>query len=352
MLKKININIEKDDTSLNDYLFCLSEFGIIPNKISIFNVYDINPFAKFIDTISTKEISNIDIIPTGDGYIINKKRFVKIDTNIYLSFIEYDKESDLGIITDIIIYYLNDSKEKVDSLIKSMSEFIVDYQDSNVEHRFNILTIGEDGLQLDPIDILQSGCDNIKLHYNDDVISKSKKITNLIKKEKKGLSIIYGERGVGKTTLLSNIVSNIDKLCIFIPSNMIDITINSSDFKNFIKRYKNSILIIDDCEMFFTNTYTKSNLFTNNLLQMVDGFSSDIDNLHIIIVLNIEDINDVDPILLDCNNIMDIIEIGRLKNNKVKKLCSFLNQKNKFYNPRLIDVIKKKSDNSIIEMGF
>jgi len=352
MSNKININLNKDDTSTNDYLFCVSEFGEIPNKISIYSIYNVKLFNEYVNKVSKSQISAKEIIPTGEDHIINEKHLIKID-DYYLSFIEYDRESDLGVITDIIIYYLNDSKNKVDEFVKAIDEFVVDYQDDTTEHRFNILTTSADGLQLEPIDMLEADYDNIDLYYENSVMKKANKLAKLIKKSNKGLSIIYGERGVGKTTLLNHVVLGIDKLCIFVPSNMVDITINSNDFKNLIKRYRNSILIIDDCEIFFSHTYTKSNILTNNLLQMVDGVSSDMDNLHIVAILNTENINDIDPVLLECNNIVDVIEVGRLKNDKSKKLCEHLNQKNKFKDPRLVDIIRgRKGSGSMIEMGF
>jgi SpoVK/Ycf46/Vps4 family AAA+-type ATPase len=164
-----------------------------------------------------------------------------------------------------------------------------------------------------------------------------------IKSTEKGLNVIYGERGVGKTHLLAYITSLINKICIFIPSNMID-TINTVEFKNIIKRHKNSVIIIDDCEIFFSNTYTKSNLFTNNLLQMVDGISSDIDNTHIITILNTNHIKNIDPILLECNNLNQIIEVNRLNNDTVDSLCKHISKKNKFKKPRLIDVLKNNEE--------
>lgn len=353
MPNKLNININKDDASINDYLFCASNFDGIPNKISIYNSYKIKEFIEFINKLSTFKTISKEIIPTGQDSIINEKSLMKISESIYLSFVEYDKTSELGVITDISIYYKSSDLEKeVNDLIESISPFIVDYQDG-VQQKFNVLTLSSDGLQLEPIDPIYFDYDNIDLYYNNSVIKKSKRLTKSIKNIKKGLSIIYGERGSGKTTLITYILSNIDKLCIFVPANMIDVTINSNEFKNIIKRYRNSILVIDDCEIFFSHAYTRSNIFTNNLLQMVDGVSSDMDSLHIVTILNTPDEHEIDPILLECNNLVDIIEVDRLEKSTVDELCKYLGQKNKFHNPRVIDVLKnKKIKDKSIGMGF
>ena len=351
-LNKLNININKDDPSINDYLYCTSEFGGIPNKISIYNTYKIKEFIEFVNKLSISKIISKEIIPSGEDFIVNEKSLVKINNDIYLSFVEYDKNSELGAITDISIYYKSSESEKeVNELVDSISPFIIDYDD-DTQQKFNILTLSTDGLQLDPIDPI-SFDSNIDLYYNNSVIRKSKKLIKSIKSTKKGLSIIYGERGVGKTTLITYIVSDIDKLCIFVPSNMIDVTINSNEFKNIIKRYRNSIIIIDDCEILFSHAYTKSNIFTNNLLQMVDGISSDMDSLHIVAILNTSNEYEIDPTLLHCNNLIDSIEVNRLEKSTVDEICKYLGQKNKFHNPRIIDVLRnKKNKNKSTEMGF
>jgi DNA replication protein DnaC len=340
-MQNLNININKDDSSINEYLYCLSAFDSFPNKVTIYNTYDFNSFLTLLSPSKLETVS-IEIIPNGDVSVINQKQFHKINDGVYLSFVVYDIESELSIASDIIFYYKNDFNNDVNKIIEKISKSIIDYQNDDTQQKFNILTSTIDGLQIEPIDIKYK-YDDIEFYYNDDVLKNAKKMVKSIKSTEKGLNVIYGERGVGKTHLLAYITSLINKICIFIPSNMID-TINTVEFKNIIKRHKNSVIIIDDCEIFFSNTYTKSNLFTNNLLQMVDGISSDIDNTHIITILNTNHIKNIDPILLECNNLNQIIEVNRLNNDTVDSLCKHISKKNKFKKPRLIDVLKNNEE--------
>lgn len=350
-MEKININIDKDDYLVNDYLFCLSEFSEIPNKISIFNNYDIDKFIQFIDQKATTKNISKEIIPSGSEYIINERHFIKLD-DIYISFTEYDNVSDLGYITDIIIYYKNGFDSIVNSFLESINEFTIGIENIGSDHKFNIVTLTSDGLQLEPIDLIDADYENIELYFNKRIIQQSNNLIKSIQKNKKGLTIIYGERGLGKTTLSNWISSKLDKITIFISSDMIDI-INTSDFKNLIKKNKNSMIIIDDSEIYFSSNYTKSNILTNSILQMVDGVASDMNNIHIIVILNKKNIGDIDPVLLDCNNIIDTILVNRLDDSKVDKLCSHLKLKNKLKNPRLVDVIKnKKNISNSTQIGF
>ena len=44
----LNLNINKDEDGLNDFLYCWQQFGNRPNKITIHNTYTTKSFQKFI----------------------------------------------------------------------------------------------------------------------------------------------------------------------------------------------------------------------------------------------------------------------------------------------------------------
>ena len=50
------------------------------------------------------------------------------------------------------------------------------------------------------------------------------------------------------------------------------------------------------------SVFSKSNMFVNNLMQMVDGFLSDSIEANIITIFNVDDEDEIDHSLLDCNN--------------------------------------------------
>jgi hypothetical protein len=56
---------------------------------------------------------------------------------------------------------------------------------------------------------------------------------------------------------------------------MLELTLNSPEFRTFLKKYPKPIVILDDCEMIFNELFSKSNIYVNNILQMVDGLLSD-----------------------------------------------------------------------------
>ena len=146
----------------------------------------------------------------------------------------------------------------------------------------------------------------------------------------------------------------LDKVVIFIPSSMIEVTVNNPEFRNFIKRYKNSVIVIDDSEIYFSELYSKSNIFTNNLLQLVDGVQSDSFDLNIIAILNVDEISLVDHNLFECNNLIDIIEVDELSKSKASELAKTLGSKTKIKgSTKVVDVIKKRNWLSpVSEIGF
>jgi len=342
--KNIMININEDDPILNDYLYCWSQMDQRPNKINLHNFYKTNEFLDYIDTLVPEYCgTHTDIIPTEIDYIVNEKTLIKVSQNIYLSYIHFDKDNELGVISDVSFYYATELGDKVNEILENINEFINNKEQEQITNKINTPILTQNGLELDPIDLLKGDYENIDLYFNDDTIKKANKLIKKIKKSNKGLSIIYGERGTGKTTLVNHISSMVDKIVIYIPCNMIELTLNNSDFKSLISRYKNSVLVIDDCEIYFSELHSKASIFTNNLLQLVDGFQSDNFDLNIITILNVDSISEIDHTLMECNNLIDIIEVEYLKSNKVNELCEHLGQKNKYkFDTKLVNILKKK----------
>ena len=354
---KVNINISQDDNSINDYLYCWSEMDEKPNKVTLYGTYNTELFTEFVTSISKKSCGNVtDRIPSKEEFIVNEKSLLKIEDSIFISFISFDKLTEEGFISDVNIYHSNSASERVEEILISIDEFEIDDEDIEdyTENRFFVINIGQTSLELNEIGTLDADYENIDLYFNEDVIKRSSKLSKKLSKNKKGLTIMHGERGTGKTTLVSHIVLNTEKKGIFIPCTMFESTINNPDFRNFIKKHKNSILIIDDSELYFSELYTKSNIFTNNILQLIDGFQSDELELNIIVILNVDSVDEIDHTLLDCNNILDIIEIKKLDKSKSNELSKFLGYKNKIKSEtKLNNVLKKnfyKQDK--IEIGF
>jgi len=350
----LNINVNKDDSHINDFLYCWSNFGSRPNKITLYNTYSTSSFNTLISEMVVERNVFTEVIPSDESFVINDKMFAKIDDGLYLSYIIIDRNQENSIINEITFLYKDydiDFK-KIQDIIKKLNECLVDFceeQGNNV----NTISISQNGLEIEPMDNHKIDIDNIELYYSSSTLKDIDKLSKNIKKSDKGLSILYGERGNGKTSVVNYIASKLDRIVIFIPNNMIEHTINNPEFRKFLKKYSKPVIVIDDCEMLFNEAFTKSNIFVNNLLQMVDGFLSDSIEVNIIAIFNVDDDEEIDHSLLECNNLIDSIKFDKLSNDEANELSKHLGHDKNYKNKtKLIDIIKKRKTKDTIDIGF
>ena len=345
----LTLNITKDDYNLNDFIYCWDKFGNRPNRIVLHNTYS----SKLFDEVLYKYIldKNIftEVIPDKHGVIINDKILARLDDKCYLSYVVADRNQENSFIDSITFYYHGDNN--ISSIVDELNDCILDYQDDD-SNKLNTIIFTQNGLELEPISILDDDLENIDLFYSVNTFKSIDKNIKKIKKSEKGLYIFYGDRGTGKTSIIKYLASKIGRIVIFIPNNMIEHTINNPDFRRFIKTHEKPILILDDCEMVFNENFTK-NTSSNNLVQMVDGLLSDNMNVSIVTLFNSESEEDIDSTLFDCNNLIDIVEFEYLSVEESTDLVKHLEFNKKYKNKtRLVDIIKKRPNMNDLEIGF
>jgi len=273
----LSLNINKDDSNINDFLYVWDYFKSRPNKITLHKTYVSNQFEEILKEYQ-KEINKFsEIIPSDEENIVNDKIIMTLCVDL----------------------------------------------------------------------------ETFEMYYSASTIKKLNKLIKKVKKNDKGISIIYGERGTGKTSAISQIANKLDRIVIFIPNNMIEHTINNPDFRKFLKRYSKPIIVIDDCEMIFNDYLTKSNMVVNNLLQLSDGFLSETIDVTFIAIFNVEDENEIDRNLIECNNLIDIIDFEFLNSDEANELSIHLGEKAKYKNKtKLVDIIKKNTLQNNKKIGF
>jgi len=349
----LNLNINKDDSSINDFLFCWSVFETRPNKILVHDSYLSEDFLKIInsETIEKNEFS--EILPDEECDIVNRKVLAKLSETIYLSYVLIDINQPDAIVSEITFFYKSEKdKENIDVIIKGLvQDCEVDYEESET-NKINAIGLSNNGLELERVDT-KVDLDSIKLFYNSKTMEDINKTVKKIKKSQTGISILFGERGTGKTSIIHYLASKLDRIVIFVPNNMIEHTINNPDFRKFIKKYNKVMLVLDDCEMSFNEYFVKSNFIVNNLLQLVDGFLSDTIDLSIVVIFNVEDEEEIDHNLRNSNNLIDMVYFDELTENEANELSVHIGEKSKFKNKaKLIDIIKKRKVLNNKKLGF
>ena len=359
----LNLNINKDDQNLNNYLYCWDYFTTKPNKTVVHSTYSTKLFQDKIEKYTEFWKNTFtEIIPDEDDSIINENILLKVTEDIFISYFIIDKLLDTSIVSELTIYYKYDVKsekvniiisDKVNEIINDFDDCLVDFLDDELESssKLNTISIGQNGLDIEPITHIDLDTDNIELYYNNKTFKEVNKAIKKIKKSDRGLLILNGERGTGKTSIIKHISDSLDRIVIFIPNNLIDQTINNPDFRKFIKRYTKPVLVLDDCEMIFNEYFNKSNTITNNLLQIVDGLIYN--DVTIITIFNTEDRLEMDHTLMESNNLIDIIDFDYLEKDEANELSSFIKSSKKYkFETRLIDVMKKKNVDSKKQIGF
>lgn len=338
----LNLNINKDDSSVNDYLYCWDQFGSRPNKVTIHDNYLAQEFLDVISKLVVESNNFTEIMPDEECDIVNSKVLDKLNENIFLSYVILDKNQPDSIISDVVFLYKEDSdKDEINKILESLtSDCGVDYQESEV-NKLNTITLSATGLELERVDVKDT--DAIEMYYSFDTMKSINKLIKKIKKSETGISVLYGERGTGKTSIIHYLSTKLDRIVIFVPNNMIEHTINNPDFRRFIKRHSKVLLVLDDCEMSFNEFFVKSNFIVNNLMQLVDGFLSDSIDLSVVTIFNVDDPEEIDHNLLDSNNLIDTVEFKYLSEKEATELSDHLGDKNKYKNKtKLIDIIKRR----------
>lgn len=342
MKKDILLSITTEDSNINEFLYCYDLFGSIPNRYIIHSSVNYDIFSEIIDGLE-----EINKITESDEFLINKKILCKYNDNVYISYFLLDDESDLDKFNNITFLYKNSGDlNEID--INSLCDYF--YQNEEIEldniSNIKIASISNGSLDFTNLPIEEIDNDLFESYYNEKTFKDINKAIKNIKKKNKGLSLFFGERGTGKTSIIKFIANEIKKDIIYIPNSLIEHTINNPEFRNVISLYKSPLVIIDDSEV-----SDISNLFINNLIQMVDGIDSDNIGVNFLLIFNGEE-SDIDENLLECNNLINKVYFDYLSVDEIKELCKNLGKKIKTKkSSRLIDVLNDKSEKQNL-IGF
>lgn len=355
---KVNININKDDNSINDYLYCWAEMETRPSKTIIYKNFEAQPFIEYFKIDKNILVIHEDIIPIEEETLVNKRCLFQIEKEMWISFMHYDYHTEESFIGEVIFYYNSNLNLKIQNHLDEIENYQLkdDFEKETNTNNLFTLNFGQAGLEYSPIFNSKKVDKNFQNYYNDSVLKKINKSIKKLKKSPKGITVIYGDRGSGKTSLINHYCNKVrTKRFYFLPLSLMETAVINLDLRNFLKTNKESVLIIDDADILLSDSnFTKLNLFTHNLLQLVDGLDSDDLGLNVILIFNVSKETEINSDILDCNNLTDVIKVNWLTKENSQELANILNKKMKIKkSTRLIDILRDKlSDEENQELGF
>ena len=226
-----------------------------------------------------------------------------------------------------ILLYRN--RVDIEPLIKILEDFVTD----NKLKEIGLIVKDEFGLTLKDFELTAGEEFNIKDNYNDDFVEVDEKITkHLSTKSKKGLILLHGEPGTGKTTYIKHLADKIEKQIIFVPPMMAG-AISDPGFIPFLMKHPDSILIIEDAETAIKDRSITGNAnAVSNILNLTDGILGECLKIQIVATFNTER-TQIDKALLRKGRLVTDYKFENLNVNKTNKLLKKLGVKEKVDKP-------------------
>jgi hypothetical protein len=218
------------------------------------------------------------------------------------------------------IFYPNTMYKEADSLLSVFSTYKLPEKEKEFE--INIITLSRDGLDLKQLEIKPTVLD-IELNYNDDFKEVDETIRRrLMQKNDKGIILLHGLPGTGKTTYLRHLVGSLDKKVLFVSPSVAGNLMNP-EFIDLLIENPNAVLIIEDAENIIMDRKHNSDSSVSNLLNLSDGLLSDCLNVQIICTFN-SSLNMIDSALMRKGRLIAKYEFGKLGIEKAKRLAKHL----------------------------
>lgn len=194
------------------------------------------------------------------------------------------------------VYYDNQDERHFENIPKFYEKYLEKFM--NDEHKISILVAENGEFEVVKHKIKPYQLD-LSTMYNDDFLPVHEHIVDALKHSKKGVVLLHGLAGTGKTNYIKWLTSQVsEKEFIFVPTTMIH-RLTDPSFIKVLMENKKAVLVLEDCENYISER-TVNNPHTDvvaSILNIADGILSDIIECQMICTFNAS-IDKIDTALL------------------------------------------------------
>jgi hypothetical protein len=306
--------IDANSIFLNSFLDCKAYYMYCYHKV---------PCITWADQLNTdKVLKHIRAEYAGaiTGIFQNSKYNRKKKKSLYSTTIILMKDDCLvelgGDYCEVL--HTHEDYDMANTLIKEVSRFKRREKKKNFE--INLISKDSYGLELKSMEIKKTKL-NLDLYYEDDFKEVDKTIqARLGKKNDRGIVLLHGLPGTGKTTYLRYLIGRLKKKVLFVSPATAGEVMNP-ELMDLLIDNPDSVLIIEDAENIIMDRKHSSSSSVSNLLNMSDGLLADFLNVQLICTFN-SSLTMVDSALMRKGRLIAKYEFGKLGIEKAKRLTA------------------------------
>lgn len=291
-----------------------SYFGVVPSVISLSKIHFQKALkwlqSNFSNEIVAKHTMDANsrrerkIVPLNYIYLLQNGIMIDIDSDDSVSFLFQD--------------HLREEAEKMKDIVKKFNKR------ERITHNINFII--DEGRGLRCVELPNKKPElNLSLNYNDDMIVVHKHLVKKLNNEQdKGLVLLHGLPGTGKSTYIRYLIHQLKKRVIFMPSRLAA-SMDAPSMMSFLIDYRNSILIIEDAEELIRSREVSNDSGISCLLNLTDGVLGESLCIQVICTFNTK-LKNIDSALLRKGRLIQAYEFGVLDVEKTKTLLVLLGE--------------------------
>lgn len=306
--KVIDINNIIGKRFVNTKSLYLYHFNVLPNVHFVSMIDGEKAFAAFKEKFAALIVNTHQY-----RWFKHEKKKFEFDTTILLLNNRFLVEFD-----DDFCQLLHDGNNEafINEVVLLLKKFKERKKKDPLE--INLVVKDSYGLDLKPMEIKKTKLD-INLFYEDDFKQVDATIQQrLNKKGDKGIVLLHGLPGTGKTTYLRYLIGRIKKRVLFLSPNVAGNLMNP-DFIDLLIDNPNTVMIIEDAENIIMDRRNSNDSSVSSLLNISDGLLADFLNVQLVCTFN-SALTLIDNALLRKGRLIARYEFGKLGISKAQKL--------------------------------